>query len=282
MVVGPTGDIWFTDPPYGITEAREGHLGRREYGDNFVFRWDVSSQTLHVVVTDVEEPNGLAFSPDGSLLYVADSSSVRRPAGVGNRAIRAYEVQDGVPCKNGRVFTTLDTFDGVPDGIRIDEQGRVWSSSASAVIVFDPDGTECERLTMPDVVGNLFSAAKAGPRCSSVARVRFFESRRRFATPGVLNASVKSTALATAGRTSQRLYVGIVPLRRAPTALIRSTISPSSLAPFNQPRFSATWDTREPATRTRSTPSWWPASAWQFGGRQPDSPRDLRYRADCV
>ncbi|MBF6842015.1 SMP-30/gluconolactonase/LRE family protein, partial [Acinetobacter baumannii] len=68
------GTIWFTDPPYGIKRPVEGHAGEEEYGDRYVFRFDPADGSLSPVVIDVEAPNGLAFSPDESILYVSDSS----------------------------------------------------------------------------------------------------------------------------------------------------------------------------------------------------------------
>ena len=155
IVVARDGSIWFTDPPYGIVEAREGHPGEREYGDHFVFRFDPTRRRVHPVVTDVEEPNGLAFSPGEELLYVADSSSVRRPPGVGNRHIRVYDIQAGTRCKNGRIFATLDPADGFSDGIKVDEHGNVWSSSAIGAIVFSAAGDEVGRVAVPELTGNL-------------------------------------------------------------------------------------------------------------------------------
>jgi gluconolactonase len=163
VVIAPDGTIWFTDPAYGITEAREGHPGDREYGDHLVFRFDPATGMLRPAVLDVEEPNGLAFSPDGSTLYVADSSSVRKPAGVGNRWIRAYDVTDGVRCKNGRVFTEFTDGEGFPDGIAVDSHGNVWSSSEIGVIVFTPDGTRIGVLPVPELVGNLCFGGDDGP-----------------------------------------------------------------------------------------------------------------------
>lgn len=107
VVVGPDGGIWFTDPPYGIVQAHEGHLGEREYGDHYVFHFDLTTGRLRVVVTDVEEPNGLAFSPEGRTLYVADTSAALAPEGQGNRHIRAYDVVPGRAAKNGRLFATM-------------------------------------------------------------------------------------------------------------------------------------------------------------------------------
>jgi len=153
VVVKDDGSVWFTDPPYGIVEAREGHAGWREYGDHWVFRVDGVTGEVRPVVLDVEEPNGLAFSPDESILYVADSSSVRRPAGVGNHHIRAYDVVDGIRCKNSRVFAVIEN--GFSDGIRVDREGNVWSSSAGGVEVFAPDGTHLGGIDTPELVGNL-------------------------------------------------------------------------------------------------------------------------------
>ncbi|MCH6470064.1 SMP-30/gluconolactonase/LRE family protein [Sinomonas terrae] len=153
VVIAPDGAIWFTDPFYGITQPNEGHPGDLEYGDQWVFRVDPVTGDAVPVVTDVEEPNGLAFSPDGNVFYVADSSAIRKPSGVGNRWIRAYDVVDGRRCKNGRVFAAIDH--GVADGIAVDDLGNVWSSSFSGVRVFSPRGELLGRILLPQIVGNL-------------------------------------------------------------------------------------------------------------------------------
>lgn len=153
VVIAPDGSIWFTDPPYGIIEEREGHPGEREYGDHFVFRYDPATGDIRPVVIDVEEPNGLAFSPDGRKFYVADSSSVRKPAGIGNAHIRVYDVQAGTRCKNGRIFASIQ--EGFPDGIAVDQTGNVWSSSEIGVVVFSPEGLEIGRIRVPELTGNL-------------------------------------------------------------------------------------------------------------------------------
>ncbi len=160
VVIAPDGSIWFTDPAYGIIEPREGHPGKREYGDHYVFRCDQVTGETHPVVIDVEEPNGLGFSPDGTLFYVADSSSVRKPQGVGNAHIRVYDVQAGVRCKNGRVFARIDQ--GFPDGFAVDAHGNVWSSSEIGVIVFSPAGMELGRINVPELTGNLCFGGEDG------------------------------------------------------------------------------------------------------------------------
>lgn len=176
VVVAADGAVWFTDPPYGITEEREGHPGVREYGGHYVFRLDPAGGVEPVVV-DVEEPNGLAFSPDGALLYVTDTSGVRRPAGVGNRHIRVYEVHGGRRCTNGTVFAELADQDGFPDGIKVDDRGDVWSSSAVGVIVFAPDGQELGRIPVPEVTGNLCFGGDAGDDLYIAATTSIYRCR---------------------------------------------------------------------------------------------------------
>lgn len=153
VVVRSDGTIWFTDPAYGLIFPEEGHGGSREYGDHFVFRVDPDG-SVHVAASDMVEPNGLAFSPDESVLYIADSARINRAGdGAVDRAhIRAYAV-DGNRLKAGRDLA--EVVPGVPDGIRVDEHGNVWSSSFDAVIVFAPDGRELGRIPIPEKIGNL-------------------------------------------------------------------------------------------------------------------------------
>jgi len=147
VVVTTDGAIWFTDPAYGITQPREGHLGEREYGDHWVFRCAPDGSDLRPVVLDADEPNGLAFDPSERVLYLA-SSDGERPF------IRAYDV-DGARVKNGRVFAALEPGEGVPDGIRVDVDGNVWSSSGRGVVVFAPDGSRLGEVPVPETVSNL-------------------------------------------------------------------------------------------------------------------------------
>jgi gluconolactonase len=158
VVVKSDGTIWFTDPSYGIQKAGEGHPGELEYGDHHVFRFDPADGSVRPVVLDVEMPNGLAFSPDESVLYVADSGisppgGVRDPGRPGGHSIHRYDVFDGRRCKNGREFVEINP--GLPDGIRVDEHGNVWSSSADSVQVFDPEGRPVARVAVPETIANL-------------------------------------------------------------------------------------------------------------------------------
>ncbi|OIH99947.1 gluconolactonase [Curtobacterium sp. MCBA15_003] len=150
VVVARDGSVWFTDPAYGITQPREGHPGAREYGDHWLFRCGPEGQDLRPVATDVDQPNGLAFDPDERVLYVASSDG-------DEPVIRAYDRRGdrGDLLKNGRVFACLEPGEGVPDGIRVDVHGNVWSSAATGVVVFDPTGSRIGAIAVPEVTANL-------------------------------------------------------------------------------------------------------------------------------
>lgn len=150
VIVASDGAIWFTDPPYGIVQPHEGHLGEKEYGGCHVFRHDPDGG-LRAVVTDMDEPNGLAFSPDESVLYVSDTSAALRD-GQGNHHIRAHRIVDG---EVAAAWIIAVVSPGAPDGFRVDEEGRIWTSSGDGVRVLTPEGDELLHIAVPEVVGNL-------------------------------------------------------------------------------------------------------------------------------
>ncbi|MCU0924880.1 MAG: SMP-30/gluconolactonase/LRE family protein [Hydrogenophaga sp.] len=153
VVVKSDGSIWFTDPPYGIVSDREGHLAARELGGCYVFCFDPTSGTLHLVSDAVEEPNGLAFSPDESTLYVSDTSAALRSDGGGHHHIMAFSVSSNRTLGPPRLFAEISP--GLPDGLRVDMRGFVYTSSADSVQVYHPDGSRIGRIPMPEKVGNL-------------------------------------------------------------------------------------------------------------------------------
>ncbi|MGQ0708949.1 MAG: SMP-30/gluconolactonase/LRE family protein [Rhodoferax sp.] len=153
VVVKSDGTIWFTDPPYGILSDHEGHRAESELGDNYVFRFDPASKQLTIVSDFVEEPNGLAFSPDESILYVSDTSAALRSDGSGHHHIVAFDVVEGRSLAQPRVFAEVSP--GLPDGFRVDVQGWIYTSSADSVQVYHPDGTRLARIAVPEKVGNL-------------------------------------------------------------------------------------------------------------------------------
>ena len=151
VVVHPDGSIWFTDPPYGILSNHEGYQASSEIGANHVYRFDEATGVLDAVVTDVEEPNGLAFSPDGARLYVADTSDAHHRDGSGNHHIRVYRVF-GQRALDGRLFAEINP--GLADGFRLDTAGNLYTSSDDSIQVFDPDATLLGKIPIPERVSN--------------------------------------------------------------------------------------------------------------------------------
>lgn len=143
-VVGRSDDsVWFTDPSYGIESDYEGHRAEGEIGGCHVYRLDPASGDLTVAADDFVRPNGLAFSPDESMLYVADT---RR------NHIRRFDVA-GVELSGGEIIMTNDH--GVLDGIRVDEYGRIWAAAGDAIHCIDPDGSLLGKVHLPEVAANL-------------------------------------------------------------------------------------------------------------------------------
>ncbi|KXF75154.1 gluconolactonase [Paramesorhizobium deserti] len=157
VVVRSDGSVWFTDPTYGILSDYEGYKAEPEQAAHNVFRLDPQTGTLESVVDDFVQPNGLAFSPDESKLYIADSGGSNDEALP--RHIRVFDVEDGKRLINGRLFCTIGK--GVPDGMRVDTEGNVWTSAGDGVQCFAPDGTLLGKILVPQVVANV---TFGGPR----------------------------------------------------------------------------------------------------------------------
>ena len=153
IVVKSDGTLWFTDPPYGILSDHEGYKADSELGDCYVFRFDPATGSLRIVTDLIEEPNGLAFSPDESTLYVSDTSSALKTDGSGNHHIMAFEVLAGQDLHKPRVFATIEH--GLSDGFRLDTQGFLYTSSLHGVLVYHSDGTKLALIAVPEKVGNL-------------------------------------------------------------------------------------------------------------------------------
>lgn len=151
-VVKSDGTIWFTDPTYGIDSDYEGDAAASEIGVSNVYRLDPASGSLTAVATDFVKPNGLAFSPDESLLYVADTGATHVKDGP--RHIRRFQVGgDGASLSGGEVFATCEV--GLFDGFRVDVGGNIWTSAVDGVHCFDPAGVLLGKIRVPEVVANV-------------------------------------------------------------------------------------------------------------------------------
>lgn len=149
VVVHSDGGIWFSDPTYGISTDYEGGKQTPEL-PACGYRLDPDSGALAIVADDFVGPNGLCFSPDEKLLYIAESGL---QFGDLPRCIRVFDVMDGRGLANGRVFHTISP--GFADGIRCDEEGRVWSSAGDGVHCIAPDGRLLGKILTGSTVANL-------------------------------------------------------------------------------------------------------------------------------
>ncbi|KAK7206012.1 putative lactonohydrolase [Myxozyma melibiosi] len=165
----PSGDIWFTDPTYGYEQA----FRPPPVLPNQVYRFVPSTKEIYCVADGFEQCNGLCFSPDYKTLYVTDTGAVQAHAGPGDghsfstnlrkqATIYAYDVTsgNGIPSlSNRRTFAFTDT--GIPDGIKCDEAGNVYSGCGDGVHVWNPAGKLIGKIVVGGVAAN-FCFVKGG------------------------------------------------------------------------------------------------------------------------
>lgn len=152
LVFSPDGALYFTDPPYGLFNPATPNADldkdpRRAITFNGVYRY--KDGKLTTVITDLKRPNGLAFSPDGKILYVANSES---PS-----AYYRYDVKPDGSVGTRQLFADLtkESGDGVPDGLKVDSHGNVWASGQGGFRIYSPKGEVLGRIILPEVAANL-------------------------------------------------------------------------------------------------------------------------------
>jgi gluconolactonase len=150
VVVKSDGSIWFTDPLYGISTDYEGGRQASEQRPA-VYRFDPASGDVRIVADDFDGPNGLAFSPDESRLYVSETGDQTqdRP----KQYIRVFDVAGDGRLSCGRQFHKIEP--GYCDGLRVDQDGNIWSSAADGVHCLDADGNLLGKVLVPHRVSNL-------------------------------------------------------------------------------------------------------------------------------
>ena len=154
VVVKSDGSIWFTDPPFGLLGNYEGNKREQEL-PAATYRVDGETLKATMVADNVLGPNGLAFSPDESMLYIVESR------GEPFRKIVVFDVsENGRQIANKRVFIDAGSG-GTPDGFRVDIDGNLWcgwgmgSDDLDGVLVFASDGAKIGRIRLPERCANV-------------------------------------------------------------------------------------------------------------------------------
>jgi gluconolactonase len=148
VVAKSDGTIWFTDPDYGHSPLYE---GVRELDGCHVYRLDPRTGEIRQMTDDFVMPNGLAFSPDASVLYVVDTGSTHLPDGPNH--VRRFDVGTGGSLSGGEIIASdpKKFF----DGFRVDIGGRLWCGAGDGIDCYDADGNLIGKVAIPERVGNL-------------------------------------------------------------------------------------------------------------------------------
>lgn len=155
VVVKSDGTIWFSDPHYGIMTHYEGFKSEQELSCN-VYRVKPSNGSIEAVVTDFNCPNGLAFSPDESRLYIADTGRLFQ---ADPQHIRMFHCDENNKLSGGDIFHIINP--GCADGFRADTDGNIWSSAADGVHCMNPDGILLGKILVPELVSNICFGGRA-------------------------------------------------------------------------------------------------------------------------
>ncbi len=155
VVCRSDGSIYFTTPA-GRLDPAEREI---EFSGVHCLAQDGA---VTAVVTDTESPNGLAFSPDEAVLYVANTrrdngcvEEKERGEVCTHQYIRAYDVAPDGTTSNSRIFATMHSAqDGVPDGMKVDTEGRIYCTGPEGVWVFEPDGSHVGIIRLPEIPAN--------------------------------------------------------------------------------------------------------------------------------
>lgn len=173
VVVKSDGSIWFTDPPYGIIVQGLGTLAESEIGSCNVYRVDPADGRVEMMATGFDMPNGLAFSGDEALLYVADSGRSHGEDRPHN--IRVYTVEEDGSLSGGDILVEVEP--GYPDGIRLDVDGNLWVGVNDGVHCYGASGKLLGKIRTPETAANLCFGGSAMDElfitsCSTVYRIK--------------------------------------------------------------------------------------------------------------
>lgn len=146
LTFAPDGSLWFTDPPFGLAGMDKDPA--KELSFNAVYRY--AGGKLEPMIKDLTLPNGLAFSPDGKTLYVANFGP--------ERFVNAYDVGPNGAVSNARVLIKYGPEEkrpGGPDGLKVDSAGNIWTTGPGGIRIITPGGKVLGQLVLPEVAANL-------------------------------------------------------------------------------------------------------------------------------
>ncbi len=167
IIVHPEGDIWFTDPGYGILGKYEGETAKLEIKEA-VYRIDAKSGKISMLTDEAFKPNGLCFSPDYKKLYLCDTGATHYPEAP--KDIKVFDVVDGKSIRNGKKWGSMNVpgkGEGMADGIRADTDGNIWVGAGwvgagyDGVHVLNPGGERIGMILLPEICANI---CFGGPR----------------------------------------------------------------------------------------------------------------------
>jgi gluconolactonase len=149
LVLKSNGDLYFTDPPYGLIGLNDSPSKELQF--NGVYRISANDGAVTLLTKEMTFPNGLAFSPDEKTLYVANSDP--------KKAIwEAFPVKDDGTLGEGKLFadvtSSVPSKKGLPDGMKVDEKGNLFATGPGGVLVFAPDGTHLGTFATGEATGN--------------------------------------------------------------------------------------------------------------------------------
>ena len=185
LVYKSDGSLYFTDPPYGL-ETQDDKDPKKELPFNGVFRLrGATSQRpgappnpkkLDLLIKDLTRPNGIGFSPDEKHLYIAVSDPARK-------VWMRYDVKPDGTLNNTQVFfdATSNTEEGLPDGLKVDQKGNVYSAGPGGVWVFSPEGKHLGTIKPGEKVANLNWGDEDGRTLYITASTSLYRIRLRIA-----------------------------------------------------------------------------------------------------
>jgi len=167
VCVHSNGTIFFTDPPYGIINPKrvEGFPGKMMYGGCNVFKHDPKTKSLVPIVTDMERPNGIAFNPNESHLFISNTGDTKY--------IRRYEIDKKLNISNPVEFIKSDP-EHVLDGFRFDVENNIWTSCGKGVACYSPSGEQIGYIKIPEIVSNVDFGGLEGNKLFITASTSFY------------------------------------------------------------------------------------------------------------